>query len=881
MKTALALAAAGGGTLFSAGAAFAGGFPAPYCARTFTNAVEPITLVRISSIDNATGAAVNGTPALEDFTALVGTLRPGSVYPIRTEGNSDGNFANVYRVYFDWNHDAVFNEDASELVEIGTITNSTGLDGKFVATNVTVPLTATSGTTRMRVVKKYSTAGNACGVPADATGTSYGQAEDYTVNIDPGAPQPPALPAMSMAFAPSNGDVSQPSTLSISLSQFNAAAPISLTADLVNTLPAGMTIAAAPAASTNCPAATLTAVAGTGTITFGAGALIPAAGCSVNVPIQVAAPGIYVNTIAPNSLQTSAGNYTSATSATYQATAAGFVTYAAGFEAPTFALGNLPQGGWGRSGGVAADTRIVNTNPAAGTQNLRLSWTTAGSGTVAAISTTQAVGTTSYSIASAKISIGNPVGTGTEFDFAPQDPAAGLIITRVRFLRPTAGQNKIQILDPVTSTYVDTGAFWTPGAYFDLKVITNRAAQTYDVCINGSAITTGAPAFARNIANIAIIGTKGTNTQNNTFDADDVVIDNSNIGTCNGLPVQRTVTPSVGTPSGAISPATPVSVDDGTTTQFTLTPDAGFHIDTVGGTCGGSLAGNVFTTAAVTADCTVVANFAADIVMRTVTPSVGTPSGSISPATPQVVVDGATTQFTLTADAGFHIDTVGGTCGGSLAGNVFTTAAVTADCTVIANFEADPVGGFVCSGPINHTMAATVDGTSINWATGAILDDDLTGYDLNIWNNSGLAMFWSNAPAGNAAVAPTTTSANYSVLQSGAVIGPASTWSRTAGAMTDFRAGVNGYLGFRYECAAGTCYGYAHFTTTSATGYPATLIDYCHDTSGAAVTIVGPVMHTVTPSVGTPSGTISPSTPQSVADGATTQFTLTPASGFQ
>jgi hypothetical protein len=131
---------------------------------------------------------------------------------------------------------------------------------------------------------------------------------------------------MSMAFAPTNGDVSQPSTLTISLAQLNAGAAISLTADLVNTLPAGMTIAATPSASTTCPSATLTAAPGAGTITLGTGAQIPTAGCAVSVPVQVAAPGIYLNTIAANSLQTSAGNYTSATSATYQATAAGFVT---------------------------------------------------------------------------------------------------------------------------------------------------------------------------------------------------------------------------------------------------------------------------------------------------------------------------------------------------------------------------------------------------------------------------------------------------------------------------------------------------------------------------------------------------------------------------
>ncbi|OPZ41635.1 MAG: hypothetical protein BWY94_02359 [Actinobacteria bacterium ADurb.BinA094] len=79
-------------------------------------------------------------------------------------------------------------------------------------------------------------------------------------------------------------------------------------------------------------------------------------------------------------------------------------------------------------------------------------------------------------------------------------------------------------------------------------------------------------------------------------------------------------------------------------------------------------------------------------VMHTVTSSVGTPAGTIAPPS-QTVAHGATTTFTLTPDAGYEIDGVGGTCpAGSLAGNLYTTGAITADCTVIANFrpEAGP-----------------------------------------------------------------------------------------------------------------------------------------------------------------------------------------------
>src|SRR5207344_3513206 len=86
---------------------------------------------------------------------------------------------------------------------------------------------------------------------------------------------------------------------------------------------------------------------------------------------------------------------------------------------------------------------------------------------------------------------------------------------------------------------------------------------------------------------------------------------------------------------------------------------------------------------AVTANCTVIANFAIDTF--TVTPSV-TGSGTISPNTPQTVNSGSTTAFTLTPNANNHIVNVTGTCSGTLVGNTFTTAAVTANCTVIANF---------------------------------------------------------------------------------------------------------------------------------------------------------------------------------------------------
>lgn len=67
-----------------------------------------------------------------------------------------------------------------------------------------------------------------------------------------------------------------------------------------------------------------------------------------------------------------------------------------------------------------------------------------------------------------------------------------------------------------------------------------------------------------------------------------------------------------------------------------------------------------------------------------VTPTAGI-GGSIAPNTPQVVNEGATTSFVVTADTGFEISAVTG-CGGSLLGSTYTTGPITNACTVAASF---------------------------------------------------------------------------------------------------------------------------------------------------------------------------------------------------
>lgn len=164
------------------------------------------------------------------------------------------------------------------------------------------------------------------------------------------------------------------------------------------------------------------------------------------------------------------------------------------------------------------------------------------------------------------------------------------------------------------------------------------------------------------------------------------------------------VTPSAGA-NGAIAPDTPQVVGEGFARSFTLTPDVGHHIAGVGGSCGGTLNGNAYTTAAVTADCAVEASFAIDTF--TVTPNIGS-HGSIVPAMPQIADYGSSVSFTITSDPGYHIDQVAG-CGGSLDGNVYTTGAVTANCTISVSFAIDPATAIAIVG---GTPQSTVVGTA-------------------------------------------------------------------------------------------------------------------------------------------------------------------------
>jgi PKD repeat protein len=146
--------------------------PTTYCIPTYTSGTgygDYISLVQLGSINNATGASAS--PYYTFYNTLSTDLTPGSAYTITL---SPGTYSsgNYIAAWIDFNQNAVF--DADE--KIGTV-----LIGPMPATgtlNFTVPVTANSGVTRMRIREVWNNSDfDAC------LSYSYGETEDYNVNI--------------------------------------------------------------------------------------------------------------------------------------------------------------------------------------------------------------------------------------------------------------------------------------------------------------------------------------------------------------------------------------------------------------------------------------------------------------------------------------------------------------------------------------------------------------------------------------------------------------------------------------------------------------------------------------------------------------------------
>ena len=171
-----------------------------YCGPITYGTVEPISYVNLTyNTANTSSAATSGATSHEIFTDKIFKVEKAGSPEIKINSNTGGNFRHYYTVFIDWNKDGDF-DDANEkyFTTSGTfigLTNSPGTstdEALMAKGTIVVPANAELGQTRMRIKAVYgataspSTSAQAnMSNPCANTGSSYGQAEDYTIEIVP------------------------------------------------------------------------------------------------------------------------------------------------------------------------------------------------------------------------------------------------------------------------------------------------------------------------------------------------------------------------------------------------------------------------------------------------------------------------------------------------------------------------------------------------------------------------------------------------------------------------------------------------------------------------------------------------------------------------
>ncbi|MTI30393.1 GEVED domain-containing protein [Xanthovirga aplysinae] len=161
-----------------------------YCSASTDLDYNEITRVQFAGINNA--SSWNG---YSDFTSQTANVSAGQSYPLEISV-LNGHWPDVdVQAWVDWNSDRDFN-DENEYVYFKRGS------GSFNGT-VSVPSSAQSGTTRMRVRLAYGNTPGPCGVD-----TYMGEVEDYSVNISGGAlavREPTVMRTISLYPNPNEG----------------------------------------------------------------------------------------------------------------------------------------------------------------------------------------------------------------------------------------------------------------------------------------------------------------------------------------------------------------------------------------------------------------------------------------------------------------------------------------------------------------------------------------------------------------------------------------------------------------------------------------------------------------------------------------------------
>ncbi len=168
--------------------------PSPYCDASFDDqqgfpVADAINSVSLGTLTNATNAQYAAPHYVFYNNLAAPNLVKGNTYNLSVVFNVQGGAG--FGVWIDFNHNNTF--DQNELVMGSTASAWLNISSNTVMSqNITIPLTALTGTTRMRVRivedDNYTMTNGAAILPCNLSSSitdvmDWGETEDYTVNI--------------------------------------------------------------------------------------------------------------------------------------------------------------------------------------------------------------------------------------------------------------------------------------------------------------------------------------------------------------------------------------------------------------------------------------------------------------------------------------------------------------------------------------------------------------------------------------------------------------------------------------------------------------------------------------------------------------------------
>lgn len=165
-------------------------------------------------------------------------------------------------------------------------------------------------------------------------------------------------------------------------------------------------------------------------------------------------------------------------------------------------------------------------------------------------------------------------------------------------------------------------------------------------------------------------------------------------------------------------------------------------------------------------------------------------------------------------------------------------------CSGFEDGETGACGGSsdVVTGMIDLPVTPDGDGSTFDFVTGfwgAYNGNRVDDFNLYDYGDGTLTMYLYGDMTTKPVGAVIDASGQAAVLRSGATIGPGTPISSTSNYLESWLGGEDGYLGFAFENeeTGAINYGYIHLKTTGPTGFPAQVLEYAYDKSGAAIRI--------------------------------------------